>query len=247
MSVFKILALVIIFGLGIFLLVQAFKPNKPKKVDNNSRGNGPSKNGNGGNGPVDDEDDESKVDWGKIKLKDIQDKQYELPSNENTVLINSKRAVNNNANAPVLVRMRISVTSDWYNSIDQLVRDAHTVFKNANSPQYPTRAENFLYYRQLYYRSVKAGQLLHDAENRVQQKLNSLHAIQFDNTFSKADRRTIIDLQNSLKAFKDVIHNEKIGVWNNTHNLKGLIRRCGNRGKTWYEINKKHHIENFGK
>jgi hypothetical protein len=194
MSVFKVLALVIIFGLGIFLLVQAFKPN-----DDNIEEPPP-----GG-------------------IKDDNDKPYELPSEQNTVLINSQNVIYHNTHAQVLLRVRISVTSDWYNSIDQLVRDAYTVFKNANSPQYPTCAENFLYFRNLYYRSVNAGQLLNEAEDRVQQKLNSLHAIRFNDTFSQSDINTILNLQKSLKAFKDVIHSEKIGIWNNIHNLKKHI------------------------
>ena len=182
------------------------------------------------------------VDWNKVKLNDTKDRAYSLPSDDASSLQNAKQTILYNARAS----QRIALTAEWLNSLDNLVRAAYTIYRNSDSPQYVPNSSTYQYFKMLYYRSVKAGKMLESAENTVGSKVLSLHRIRFD-SIGAEERKQIMTLQKELPKLQSLLSKEKHRVWNNTHKLKLMIKRCGHQGSSWYWRNLLNRQRKYGK
>jgi len=227
MTTTKIAILCVIFGLGIIFLYLAFRkkkktrPKSVKKIITNI--------------PPEEE-------WINVDLNDNNDQKYTLPNEERTTLSNAKTAVYRGTRAAI----NIHISQSWYDRIERLIDDAYTIYRNANAPRFTPSKSRFMYFRNLYYRSVKAGKLLEEAENEVGNKVLSLHRIRFD-SISDDERCQIMELQKSLPKLQALISKEKHNVWHNTHRLKLLIRKCGRPGYKWYVNLVKNQRRKYGK
>lgn len=183
-----------------------------------------------------------KEEWVNIDLKDTNDTRYSLPPEEKTALAKAKKTIVQTSS----VTNKICVSSSWFNKIENLVNDAYVIYRNAEAPRFAPSEANFIYFRNLYYRSVKAGKLLEEAESEVGNKVLALHRIRF-NDISSTERHQIIELQKNLPQLQSLIAKEKHHVWNNTHRLKLLISRCGRSGSIWYKKHRKYQKIKYGK
>ena len=186
--------------------------------------------------------DDGGVDWNKVKLNDTKDRAYSLPSDDASSIQNAKQTILYNARAS----RRVDLTTDWLNSLDSLVRAAYTIYRNSDSPQYAPSTSTYRYFKMLYYRSVKAGKMLESAEKTVGSKVLSLHRIRFD-SIGADERKQIMALQKELPKLQSLISKEKHRVWNNTHKLKQMIKRCGRQGSSWYWRNLLNRQMKYGK
>ena len=183
-----------------------------------------------------------KEEWVNIDLKDSNDTRYSLPPEEKTALAKAKKTIVLTSS----VTNKICVSNSWFNKIENLVNDAYVIYKNAGAPRFAPSEANFIYFRNLYYRSVKAGKLLEEAESEVGNKVLALHRIRF-NDISSIERHQIIELQKNLPQLQSLIAKEKHHVWNNTHRLKLFISRCGRSGSIWYKKHRKYQKIKYGK
>lgn len=184
---------------------------------------------------------DKKADWSRIQLKDRKDKAYALPGETVSSLQSTRRTVLCNAKASA----HVVLTEEWLDSLNQLVKAAYTICRNAESPQYAPSASTYQYYKMLYYRLVKAGKMLEEEEKAVGSKVLSLHHIRFG-SISADERRQIMILQKELPRLQSLLNREKRRVWNQTHRLKLMIRRCGRQGSSWYWHHLLHHQRKYG-
>lgn len=214
MTTTKIAILCVIFGLGIVFLYLAFCKKKRTKHKSGKKSIT--------NIPPEGE-------WINVDLKDNNDQKYTLPNEERTTLSNARTAVYRGTRAAI----NMHISQSWYDRIERLVDNAYTIYRNANAPRFTPSESRFMYFRNLYYRSVKAGKLLEEADNEIGNKVLALHRIRFD-SISSDERRQIMELQKSLPKLQSLISEEKHNVWNNTHSLKLLVSKCGRSGYNWY-------------
>lgn len=218
MTTAKLIYLCIIFGLAILFVYFTFRK---KKI----------------NGEILPE-----KEWIDIDLKDPEDTRYSMTSEEKTTLNQARTTIVNTSG----VTNKICINSGWFNRIENLMNDSYVVYKNAAYPRFTPSEKHFIYFRNLYYRSVKAGKLLEMAESDIGKKVLELHKIRFD-SISSNERHQIVELQKSLPQLQSIISKEKHSVWNNTHRLKILISRCGRSGSIWYKKHRMYQRIKYGK
>lgn len=182
------------------------------------------------------------VNLNNISLHDSRDTRVTLSSDKRQTIAVNRQAVQRVSLASYGVDLSLS----WFSNVERLIDEANTIIANSSRPALPTTDANFIYHRNLYYRLIKAGKLLEEAENKVGREVLKLHKVKFDH-ITADQRKAIMTLQKELPVFQSLLSKMKKDSWNLTHSQKYRAGSCGHGGKIWLDRNLENKRAKYGK